>query len=420
MKRVLFDLGETLFMTSAVTYKALSDTLEEFSLLPLDGASLQAKVGYTDKEICMAYLPENVDLCSFHKAYLRNELAAVASVGKMGSDIVEMLTDLAAAGFLLYVITDRSDKYLKTVLRDMKIESFFAGSICKKTEAARIRAVSELLETDDLAVFVGDMPSDILFSAKIHRPSIAVYYGFGEAEELSGATYVAENPDDVVNKVIQIDAYHSVMQELIINRQNRIIGINGVDVSGKTFFTSNLKKYLDTKEIPSVIIHLDDYRNPFAKRYHGEDDMEAYYYNGFNYKKLISEVLEPLSENGSLDTIICCLDFEADRYDIERHYKVDSDTILLIEGVLMFREPLIDYIEGRIFLQTDFDEVIFRATRRDQSDQRQEIVDLYNDKLIPAQKKYIRQYCPAEISDIIIENTYYRRPEVVIKKREII
>ena len=215
MKRVLFDLGETLFMTSAVTYKALSDTLEEFSLLPLDGASLQAKVGYTDKEICMAYLPENVDLCSFHKAYLRNELAAVASVGKMGSDIVEMLTDLAAAGFLLYVITDRSDKYLKTVLRDMKIESFFAGSICKKTEAARIRAVSELLETDDLAVFVGDMPSDILFSAKIHRPSIAVYYGFGEAEELSGATYVAENPDDVVNKVIVEGIFYVIGQGFI-------------------------------------------------------------------------------------------------------------------------------------------------------------------------------------------------------------
>ncbi len=420
MKRVLFDLGETLFMTSAVTYKALSDTLKEFACLPPDKASLQAQVGNTDKEICMAYLPENVEFRSFHEAYLRNELAAVTSVGRVGSDIVEMLTELIAAGFLLYVITDRSDKYLKKVLCDMKIESFFAGVICKKTEAARIRAVSELLGADNLAVFVGDMPSDILFSAKIHCPSIAVHYGMGEMEELSGATFVAESPDDVVNKVIQIDAYHSVMQELIIKRQNKIIGINGVDVSGKTLFASNLKKYLETKEISSIIIHLDDYRNPFAKRYHGEDEMEAYYYNGFNYKKLISEVLEPLAETGTLDTIIWCLDFEADRYDLERHYKVDSDTILLIEGVLMFREPLIDYFDGRIFLQTDFDEVIFRAIRRDQSDQRQEIVDLYNDKLIPAQKKYMRQYCPAEISDIVIENTYYRRPEVVIKEREII
>ena len=69
---------------------------------------------------------------------------------------------------------------------------------------------------------------------------------------------------------------------------SRIIGINGVDTSGKTVFAQNLSRYFSHAGIKNAVIHMDDFLNPASIRKLGSNETEAYYNNAFDYDKLIA------------------------------------------------------------------------------------------------------------------------------------
>lgn len=60
-----------------------------------------------------------------------------------------------------------------------------------------------------------------------------------------------------------------------------------------------------------------------------------------------------------------CLNLDTDKYEKLIHYDMDADTVILIEGVLIFREPLLQYLDATVYLHIDFDEVLKRDRIRD-------------------------------------------------------
>jgi RimJ/RimL family protein N-acetyltransferase len=82
---------------------------------------------------------------------------------------------------------------------------------------------------------------------------------------------------------------------------------------------------------------------------------------------------------------------------------------VLFEGVLLYREPLNQYFDLRIFIDISFEEVLNRACKRDSS-LFQDVTQRYNNKYIPIQKLYMKQYNPKEQSDIVIDNNDYWNP----------
>ncbi len=74
----------------------------------------------------------------------------------------------------------------------------------------------------------------------------------------------------------------------------KVIGINGVDTSGKTTFSENFSRFLYSVGIKNTVLHLDDFHNPSKIRSQGENEIESYYNHAFNYKQLIDEILSPL------------------------------------------------------------------------------------------------------------------------------
>lgn len=205
--------------------------------------------------------------------------------------------------------------------------------------------------------------------------------------------------------------YH--ITQRLIKKGKKIIGINGVDTSGKTIFTRKYSTFLECLGIKNTILHIDDFHNPSAIRYQGEDEIEAYYNNAFNYNQVIDVILKPLQKMGHFDENVLCLNLDSDKYENLIHYKIDEDTILLIEGVLLFREPLLQYLEGKIFLNISFDEVINRAKERDVPKYGEVFLQKYINKYIPIQKRYLSEEDPMQKSDIIINNQDYLNPRIL-------
>jgi phosphoglycolate phosphatase len=132
------------------------------------------------------------------------------------------------------------------------------------------------------------------------------------------------------------------------------------------------------------VIHIDDFHNTRAVR-----DSGNYYDTALNYQLLINEILEPLRRNGSIYKEIVCLDVDTDKFENVRYYKIDEDTVVLLEGFLLFRPPLLEYLDGKVYLHIDFDETLKRTAIRDVPKHGEWFIDLTKDLFIPTQTELI-------------------------------
>lgn len=196
-----------------------------------------------------------------------------------------------------------------------------------------------------------------------------------------------------------------------------LVGINGIDASGKTFLASELAEELRQKNQKIIKASIDDFHNPKAIRYKkGENSPEGYYYNSFNYLALIDNLLSPLFL-GKTECKTAVFDYRKDLELAEPLIQIENNSILLMEGVFLFRSELIKYWDLKIFLAIDFDSSISRAINRE-SDKKylgkeQAIIERYKNKYIQGQKIYFKEENPLQKADIVIDNNNYLAPEII-------
>lgn len=209
--------------------------------------------------------------------------------------------------------------------------------------------------------------------------------------------------------MMQLELYSMITEKLVINGK-RIIGINGIDTAGKTKFSEDYARFLSSRGYQCVVIHMDDYHNPLVVRRSGNNEIDAYYDHAFNFAQLIREVLEPLKRHGHIEKDVLCLNVDTDTYENTISYKIDSDSVVLLEGVLLFRPPILEYLDGRIFLLIDFDEMMKRARLRDVPKYGEAFMQKYINRYLPVQERYLKEYRPDMNCDILIDNNDYEHP----------
>lgn len=199
-----------------------------------------------------------------------------------------------------------------------------------------------------------------------------------------------------------------------------LIGINGVDASGKTFFAKSLVKELEKCDKKIIYATIDDFGNPKKKRYiEGRLSPEGYYNDSFDYKSLKNIFLDPLSKSENLKYRTGVFDFFTDT-EIRVPEKVArKDSVIILEGIFLFRPELVKYFDYKIFLDVDFDIVLDRAIKRVQDIEylgsMEEVIKSYKQRYIPAQKLYFKDVKPKEKSDIVINNNDFKNP--IIKSK---
>jgi len=208
---------------------------------------------------------------------------------------------------------------------------------------------------------------------------------------------------------------HKLEKVIAKNKYNKplILGINGVDTSGKTSFSKELSKYLTNKGYKIELIHIDDFHNHSSIRSKGDNPIDSYIDNAFNLELFEREILNPIKENNKLKKELKLLNLDTDEFTNIKHYNIDVDTIVIVEGVLLYRDPIDKYFDLRLFLDISFEEVLKRAEVRDVPKYGIEFLERYRNKYIPIQQKYITNYLPREKSEIIIDNHNYLRPMII-------
>lgn len=193
-----------------------------------------------------------------------------------------------------------------------------------------------------------------------------------------------------------------------------IVGVTGRDTSGKSTLTTLLAEELRRSGLSVEIIRLDDFHRPRADRYRPDlPEPVQYFEHSFDYERLRDEVLRPIREEGRLDASLLCLDLLEDTWTIERHYAVNDDTVVLLEGVFLFRSDLAHFLDLIIYLQVDESTVMERAIKRDVPIHGDEIMKKYQFKYLPAQRTYLEEYPADRNADVIIDSNNWENPIVV-------
>ncbi|MFA6393560.1 MAG: hypothetical protein WCW25_01675 [Patescibacteria group bacterium] len=194
------------------------------------------------------------------------------------------------------------------------------------------------------------------------------------------------------------------------------VGIDGVDASGKTTLADSLADYLRSLNLNVIRASIDGFHNPKVIRYEkGRNSPEGYYRDSFNNKAIIDNLLAPLGENGDLKYKKAVFDFKADSEVVLPFETAKPDSILIMDGVFLFRPELVNYWDIKIFLEADFKITVDRAKKRDRYllGSENEIFEKYEQRYVPGQKLYFEEAKPQEKADIIIDNSNFENPTIL-------
>lgn len=193
-----------------------------------------------------------------------------------------------------------------------------------------------------------------------------------------------------------------------------LIAINGKDGSGKTMMANILADFLSSKTSREVIrISIDDFMNSRAIRYTpSESAGRGCYDYTFNFDDFKNNVLTPLQANGSWAYRTKIFDHATDSESLSPVKKAPKDAIVIIDGVFLYKQDLVNYWDLKILLATTDEIVIERGAQRDAKRlgsyevARQKYIDRY----IASQTIYYSEESPEKRADIIIDNNDIESP----------
>ncbi len=205
--------------------------------------------------------------------------------------------------------------------------------------------------------------------------------------------------------------------ELIAEEVHRIcppgrafIAVDGVDGSGKSTFSAKLVQQLHPRLV--VVLHADDFLNPAPVRHaKGKHSPQGFWTNLYNYPAMMSYALDPLRPGGDGRYRPASYDSETDTVICPPLLRAPDDALVLVEGLFLHREELVDLWDLSIFLDVPFEETARRMAARDGThpDPRHDSMRRY----IGGQRIYFEQARPWEQATIIVDNTNFDDPRII-------
>jgi len=412
---LIFDLDGTISSTTRPIYEAVKRAFNRLKLsLKMTPEEMERYFGAPSPEFYIALTPpgSNVSWQEIKEKIHEEQAETYRQYGETYPGVKETLAILRKRSYKLALFSNSTPGYFDTVIDALGIREYFDYAECigennltKSELAGKIRKEFSNPRT----AIIGDRIHDLEAARDNDSLSIGSLYGYGGSEPEQADFTIGKFTDllDMFDRKLPI--FDTILKVIFSSKQSDnpfIIGITGIDASGKTQFTDGLSKFLSGKEYPVQVIRIDDFHNPTSIRYAGENEAENYFNKSFNIDQIIDELLVPARENGSRSIELSVLDLDTDSFRNKRSFSVSPDTIVLLEGVFLFREELSPYIDYYVYLDISFEECLKRGLERGGEKER------YHTKYIPAQKKYLAEYPPSEHADMVIDNSNWGYPVI--------
>jgi uridine kinase len=209
--------------------------------------------------------------------------------------------------------------------------------------------------------------------------------------------------------------------EEIVGREEKSrplkVGIDGRCASGKSILANELASALGPRGLEVLRPSVDGFHHPRERRYRqGEYSAAGYYEDAYDYQAVIDSLLRPLS--GSVFPVACrqiAHDVRTDMPDAAPPIRVGAGSVLLFEGLFLFRRELNAYWDFRILLDIDPATTLSRALDRDTGviGPAEVVRRKYEARYEPAWQIYVNEEHPESKADVIVDNRDFLHPQVL-------
>lgn len=190
------------------------------------------------------------------------------------------------------------------------------------------------------------------------------------------------------------------------------VGIDGVDGAGKTVFADHLAEVLRADGRATIRVSADDFLHPQSVRYRrGRDSPDGFWLDSYDYPALRQGVLDPLGPKGSRRYQSASHDLVTDRAVDPPVMTADPGAVLVLDGLFLHRDELIEVWDLSVFLRVHFAVSVARLAARDGShaDPAHPSIARY----VGGQQKYFAAAEPWQRAHVIVDATDLDAPALV-------
>jgi uridine kinase len=183
-----------------------------------------------------------------------------------------------------------------------------------------------------------------------------------------------------------------------------LVGISGIDGSGKGFVTANLARALQAKSLSVALISADDWLNLPDVCINSDNFREHFYQHAIRFDEMFERLILPLKQNRGINITADCADAKATTF-CKHHYEFRNIDIVLLEGIFLFKPGCRGYFDLKIWIECSFETALQRAIARGQEGlPPAETMKAFETIYLPAQRIHLARDNPREIADIIFAN----------------
>jgi uridine kinase len=183
-----------------------------------------------------------------------------------------------------------------------------------------------------------------------------------------------------------------------------LVGISGIDGSGKGFIAAKLADALRAKSLGVALISADDWLNLPHVCINPDHPGEHFYNHALRLKEMFERLIGPLRDQRQVDVLADCGDAKATVHRKHRYVFRNIDVVLL-EGIFLFKPGYREYFDLKIWIECSFQTALGRAIARGQeglppAETQQAFETIY----FPAQRIHFDHDDPRGVADFILHN----------------
>ena len=210
--------------------------------------------------------------------------------------------------------------------------------------------------------------------------------------------------DEIVKQILKRRA-------AVPNMRSLLVGISGIDGSGKGYLAKQLEAHLALYAVTSATLNVDGWLNLPKKRFDRNAPAVNFYENSIRFDEFFEQLVIPLRDQRSVHLVA---DFvEETASDYRKHtYDFRDVSVVLVEGIFLFKPRYRHCFDLTIWIDCSFPTALARAIDRAQEGlSPASTIAAYETIYFPAQRIHLAQDKPRENADLIFENNGYEEKQ---------
>lgn len=200
-----------------------------------------------------------------------------------------------------------------------------------------------------------------------------------------------------INKILEA-------RRSVSSQRSVLVGISGIDGSGKGYLAAQIVKALQVKGVRAVGISIDGWLNLTHKRFSTVNPPEHFYLHAIRFDEMFAQLVLPLRDHRSLRVEADFTEETAAEY--RRHiYEFEDIDVIVLEGIYLLKRTFRAHYDLSVWIECSFATALERAIARAQEGlPPDETVRAYRTVYFPAQEIHFQRDNPRGAATLIVNN----------------